>query len=525
LKTNSGRILVGLAAVIVIAGMLAGCGSAGAQSDATAGSASTLRMALSADPSPLDPATYYEAEGLQITTSTYEGLLTYAPNSSRLIPQLATSWDISPDALTYTFHLASGVKFSDGSTFDAAAMKSSFEREIALKGGPSYMLAEVASIDAPDADTFVVKLDKPVTPFLDYMASPYGPKAVSPTAVAAHTVKGDSAAAWLGTHSAGTGPYVLSKVVTGTQYVLTTNQYFHGRKPAYSTVNFAIVPDFSTQSLELQSGELDVVLHGLSTMDYTSLAANSNLRVHNFPTLAKTQIWINPASEVFGDMKARQALKTSINNSTLTRKIYGDRGTASTQLFPNSMLPDGAVADTWKPHASALKTALVSDKGKSVVVGYYGDGSLQEMANAVQVQLQQAGVSATVREYNPAQVFALPTDPTQRPDLLIATMNPDAVNVDTWISVYMEAAAPVNFLGCSAPAADALADTARNTPDAATATSLYEKAGAVYRDSLCWIDVSDIFDTIAASKSVTNMQHQLPWLFTIDLAALKPAVK
>lgn len=514
------RRLIRVIALPALLGLaLAGCGGGG--SGHPAATSTTLHLALSADPSPLDPDTYYEAEGLQITTAAYQGLLTYAPNSAKVVGQLSTKWTVSPDGKTYTFTLRPNVKFSDGTAFNAAAMQASFARRVALNGGPAYMLADVASTSAPDALTFVVALKNPVAPFLDYLASPYGPVAVSPAAVRAHAAGNDHGAAWLAGHSDGTGPYRLTSVVKSTKYVLTLNPNYWGLKPYYTQVDFAVVPNFSTQSVELQGGQLDMVLHGLGTRDYSSIAANSQFQVQNFPTLFKVQAWINPKSAVFGPMRAREALAKSLDTTALTKQVYGDRATRSTQYYPSGMLPDGAVPDTWTPDPSALG-AVSADKNAKVVIGYYGDNSLQQLADTLQVQLQHAGLSATVRPYDAAQVFALPTTPAQRPDLLLAAMNPDAAHVDTWMSVYQEAHAPVNFLGCAVPAADRLAGRARNTASEAQSQALYIQAAKDYQASLCWIDIADLHDTIAATGSLTDWQHELPWVFTVDLATLKP---
>jgi peptide/nickel transport system substrate-binding protein len=506
-------------ALLVLA--LAGCSGSGGGSSPAATS-KTLNLALSADPSPLDPDTYYEAEGLQITTAAYQGLLTYAPNSAKLVGELATKWTVSPDGTTYTFTLRPHVKFSDGTAFNAAAMQASFARRAALNGGPSYMLADVASTSAPNPLTFVVKLKKPVAPFLDYLASPYGPVAVSPTAARMHTLGNDRGAAWLAGHSDGTGPYQLTSVVKSTKYVLTLNPHYWGPKPYYTEVDFAVVPDFSTQSVELQGGQLDMVLHGLNTRDYSSIAGTPGFQVQNFPTLFKVQVWVNPKSAVFGPMPAREGLKKSLDTTALTKQIYGGRAAPSTQFYPDGMLPDGTVPDTWTPDPPALAAAVSADKNAKVVIGYYGDNSLQQLADTLQVQLQHAGLSATVRPYDAAQVFALPTTPAQRPDLLLAAMNPDAAHVDTWMSVYQEAHAPVNFLGCAVPAADNLANQARNTANAAQSQALYIQAAKDYQASLCWINIADLHDTIAAVGSLTGWQHELPWVFTVDLATLKP---
>ena len=109
-----------------------------------------------ADMGTVDPDIYYAGEGLQVTLSVYESLVTYAPvgadipltyqpPSKRIAPGLAESWEVSPDGLTYTFHLRSGVKFHDGTPMDAAAWQNCFARRAEVNGGPAYQVVPVAS--------------------------------------------------------------------------------------------------------------------------------------------------------------------------------------------------------------------------------------------------------------------------------------------------------------------------------------------------------------------------------------------
>ena len=97
---------------------------------------------------------------------------------------------------------------------------------------------------------------------MDYLAPRTGPKMVSPTAVKAHEAgdetgsNGDWAQQWLKTHDAGTGPYTISEFVPGSHYTLTSYPACWGDKPYYTQVNVSIVPDISTQQVELQSGQL-----------------------------------------------------------------------------------------------------------------------------------------------------------------------------------------------------------------------------------------------------------------------------
>lgn len=511
---NARRVLA-VAMLVGAALSLAACGGS------SKADSSVLRTALTADPSPLDPDTYYEAEGLAITLSTYEGLLHYENNSSTIVGRLADSWKVSDGARTFTFKLRDGVKFSDGTPFDSAAAKASFQRRIDLKGGPSYMLADVQSMSTPDPLTFVVHLGKPSQVFLDYLASPYGPLMTSPTAVKEHTVGNDHAAKWFGSHSAGTGPYVLSTVNRGSLYQLTTNPHYYGAKPTFETVNFSVVPSMETQRLQVEGGQQDLILQRLSYRDYVSLKKEGKVQVVSLPVLFKASVWVNPASPVFGPANVRAALRAYLDNDAITKELYGEFGTPSKDVYPAGMLPDGAAPDVPVHDPSKLAPALAPYKGKTVTVGFYNSlAQSRDLASQLQTKLESMGLKATLREYPPSILFTLPTDPGQRPDILTTGFNPDSVAPDTFARIYYYKDAPVNLLGCFDAEGDRLLDKAATAPTQEAALNANIAAAEAYRDSNCWLNVTDSPDVYVARKGITGFEHELPWTLALRLSAL-----
>lgn len=491
-------------------------GSAG-----SADQASTIKTPLMSDPPPLDPDSFYQPEGLLIMTSAYQGLLRYAPASTKLEGLLADRWTISPDGLRYTFNLRDGVTFSDGTPFDSAAARASFQRRIDVDAGPSYMLADVATMATPDPHTFEVVLKKPVAPFLDYLASPYGPMMTSPTAIAQHAVDGDRAAGWLATHTAGTGPYELTTAEPATRYTMTANQHYWAERPRFTTIELPVIPATAVQRLQLDSGQLDMVLHGFSKGDYEAVARSANTEVLQHNALVKAVVMVNPDSAVFGPRPAREALLAALDQKALTDTVFGEQGTASTQFYPTGMMPDGAVPDQHTHDPSKL--AALGRSGGTVEIGYpTGDSSLQDLSNQIQVILQQAGLTATVRDFPLAQFFALGENPDQRPDLMVASFNPDAAHPDTWSRIYQYTNAPVNLLGCSVPAADRLLDEGSSTADPAQSSALYVEAAKAYRDSLCWVNLADLHNTIATRKGYSDWSSQPAWMWDTDFSTLKP---
>ncbi|MBX9918421.1 MAG: ABC transporter substrate-binding protein, partial [Mycolicibacterium frederiksbergense] len=283
---------------ISLASLIAACGGSGGG----AGSGTvTLRMPFLADMQIPDPDIMYEGEGVQVMESAYEGLVRYESDTGKIIAGLATSWAVSDDQLTYTFTLQPGVKFHDGTDADAEAWVKSFQRRGEINQGPAYMVAGVAATGAPDPTTFVVTLAEPNNAFMHYLACPWQPFAVSPTAVAANAVGDDLAQGWLKTHDAGTGPYTIAEFVPGSHYTLQAFPDYWGGAPAFETIRIEITPSISSQKLQLDSGAFDIVTKGFAIPDVLQYEKNSQFTVVNAFGGVGEAIWLNPNSGIFAD--------------------------------------------------------------------------------------------------------------------------------------------------------------------------------------------------------------------------------
>jgi peptide/nickel transport system substrate-binding protein len=506
---------------------LAACGSSGSGSSAGSGNATTaapttLHIAFGADMQVPDPDIFYELEGNAVVTSVYEGLIRYKPDSNQFEGALATSWTVSPDGKTYTFMLRPNVKFHDGTVMDSTAVKKSFERRTAVNSSPAYMLADVVSYGTPNPNTFVVHLKNPVSPFLDYLAAPYGPKVSSPTLLAAHAGS-DNAQSYLKSHDAGTGPYTISSFVPGQKYVLAAFNDYWGGKPYVQEIDISIQPNIATQELDLENGQLDMILHGLPTPDVQSLQAKG-FEVHQFPANLKTLLFVNENKGIFKDAALRTALRSAIDKNTIVSSVYGSRATVSNQIYPTGELPPNLGADTPPYDPSKLKSLVSTLSNKSVELEYdTQDPTNQRVADEIQAELQNVGLNVSVRGIPISQVFALPSEPSQAPDLLLDSTNPDASHPDTWVRIYMHTKAALNYLLCSAPAADTAMDAGQTATNSSTIATDYGKAGDLIAQSGCFDTIADVKETVVARKGYTNYVHQLPTLFTIRFGDLKSA--
>jgi peptide/nickel transport system substrate-binding protein len=545
--TGRSRTLVRVVVPGVIAALTAAaCSSSShssSSSSSSAGGASTVvtsaatpgvtapavvNLGYVADMQVPDPDIFYEIEGNSVVTSVYEGLVQYGNNTTTIVPALADSWTVSADGMSYTFKLHPGVPFHDGSgTMASSDVKASFTRRTALGSvsAPGYMLAQVTSYDTPDPLTFVVHLKSPVSAFLDYLAAPYGPKVEDATGLTAHAGS-DMDQTYLKTHDLGTGPFTMTDFVPADHYTLSAVANYWGGKPQVTQIHIAILPDISTQQLEFKGGQLQMILHGLSKDDIKSYENNPKYQVQRFPANFKTWLMVNENKGIFKDAGLRTALRSAINRQQIIDQVYGSDATLSTQFYPSGELPTGLATDTPTYDPTQLAKAVASLSNKKVDLAYSSDDARnQRDAEIIQTELQAAGLNATVRGIPIAQVFNLPTQPAQAPDLLLSTVNPDASHPDTWARIFSHTFdntnGTLNWLLCSVPAADKEMDLGLGATTQADVQAHYGKAGDLEAASGCFDTIADVKDVVVADAGYSNWYHQPPTLYSVKFGVLK----
>ena len=508
--------------------LILGACSAAKSGGGGAGKSTTLRLGYYEDIQSPDPDVAYDIPGLALVNNVYEGLVKYETgDSTTIVPGLATAWTISPDSLTYTFTLRTGVVFHDGTPFDAAAAKASFERRLGMKQGAYYMVQDIATLDAPDPKTLVITLSHPTSAFMDYLASPYGVKMTSPTAIKQHTVKDDFAGDWMNTHDAGTGPYTISEFLRSDRYVLTRWDRWWGPKPYYQTIEFRLVPDSGTQVLMLQRGDLDI-LHQqpISTVD--SFLKRDGFQVQSFNVMLKTWIHLNPHRGALEDPTFRQDLVQAINRDQLVSTFFGSYGTDSTQMYPTGMLDPSGALDNWSYDPSKLTaavSALPASERTVELVYLSGHGAdIQRIAQAIQSQLSATGLQVTVREVTVSELFSYPgKDPTTVPDMFVGTENPDSAHPDTWARPYMYKGGGLNYMAGDVPEADQQIDLGLSSVDHSAETAAYIQAGDLLHQAATFYTIADNKDVFIARAGITGFQHWLAIPTALDFAQLKGA--
>lgn len=537
-----GRLGPRLRSTVAVAGVLAlaACSStASAAPPRLPADPLTLRLAMYADASTMDPDVYYDVEATPIVHGLYDGLLAYAPDSTRLVGALATSWTVSQDRRTYTFELRHGVRFHDGASLTSTDVVRSFARRTAVRQPSGYMLDAVRAVDTPRPDRVVVHLAHPVSPFLDYLASTWGPKVIGPAALQAHAGT-DHSLAWLDRHDDGTGPYTLTRAAKGREYVLTRAPHYWAAPAGFQQVQVRVIGDAEAQRQELRSGDLDAVLHGYPGTDLGALATDPRFRLLQSKAFLRVTAYVNTHRPALRDPALRSALAQVLTPAHVMDAVRAAGGAATPQApdtgspagtpLPATRLPVGAyppgllAADSSAPHPVARSgdaSAPLHRLTEPLQVAYTADesGTLRLLAEAVATCLRGGGVDAEVRETSLATAYTYAKDPQAAPDLLLNTNTPDAAHPDTWARIVWDSSGGLNFLAYSDPGLDALLDRALlASPNAAA--GFYREAGQRVTDSRAFLDLADLDDLLVLRSDLDGAQHVPAYPWSLNLAAL-----
>jgi peptide/nickel transport system substrate-binding protein len=499
-------------------------------------SISTITYPFYEDAGTVDPDIYYGPEGLMVTLNVYDRLITDTPvaagvpipyaSVTRFRPALAHAWEVSADGLTYVFHLRSGVTFHDGTPMNAEAWRNCFVRRAKVNAGPAYQVAVVKSTEAPDDLTFVVKMKQPCNPFLPYMASPYGPQVISPTALEKHEVKGDLAQKWLVGHDCGTGPYMLTDYVPDTSYTLEAYPGYWGKAPEVRKANMPIVPDVQTQELGFKAGQYHFV-KGLPVQTYESYSKNPDYIVKSWTLANTTGYEFNSApGRVFADQNLRLAAASAIDKQLITKSAFGDYATVLTQFFPEGCFPDGLVTDDPPYDPSKLTEALkgVSNRKVDIAVGSFLGAPQEVAAELLEAEWQAAGLDVTLRTLSWAEYQSLNTAAeAQRPDVMITGLGGDTIQVATLLRIGLAPGGGLNEFSYDYPEGVKLMNEAIANPSPAGALRGYAESAAYYRNLGIVQNICSVPDIFVFRAGFTNFVHDAAAPEWVSLADLKLA--
>lgn len=284
----------------------------------------------------MDPANAYDFHTWEIFYNIYQGLLRYPPGKTNLVPGLAKSYDISADGKEYTFKLRKGLKFSDGTSFDAPAVKWSIDRVIALKGDPSWLVTDF--VDHVDVvDTYAVKfvLKNPVAYFPSLVASvPYYP--LNPKIYPQDKIIRDPSELE-GGKLVGLGPYTAVSFKRDQEIVLEANPNFYGEKPKNDRVVIRYFADATTMRLALEKGEIDFAFKTLNPSDINDLQKSEKIQTIRAQGPYIRYICFLCDTPPFTDKVLRQAVAAAVNRPQVIEKVFLGQNAPLYSMVPMGM--------------------------------------------------------------------------------------------------------------------------------------------------------------------------------------------
>ncbi len=317
--------LVVLAIVAIMVGALVpGCKTTSAEKVLVIGTTDSAAT--------LDPADCYDYFASNILFNVAEGLVDVAPGTADIVPKLAESWTASDDGLSYTFTIRQGVKFTDGTTMDANAVKFSLDRAKNItvdgqRGQPSFLLDPIKEIVVTGDYEVRIDLNYPCSPFVSMLGYTVG-DIISPTAY--------STTAWMPNAVVGTGPYKLTEFTEGSQMTLEKNPDYWGDPPFADRVVIKFFTESSAMKMAVENGEIDVAYRTFVPAEEDALLANTNLTAERGTSPGIRFIVLNVTKAPFTNAHVRKAVAYAVDRAAISEQAF--QGTVS-PLY--SMIPDG----------------------------------------------------------------------------------------------------------------------------------------------------------------------------------------
>ena len=292
----------------------------------------TLNYGSTKDVGNLNPHLYNGEMAAQ--NMIYERLVT--SDGTKIKPNLASSWEISEDGKTYTFHIRKNVKFSNGDVLTAEDVKENFDAILANKERHGWMglIEEIDSCEAVDTNTFKLVLKQAYYPTLIELSvvRPFG--IASPKTFKNGGTK-DGVNGYIGT-----GPYVLKTYKKNKQAVFTTNKYYWGTKPKLKTVKWQVIPSFQSLQLALQKGSIDLIYGSdgdqLTSDTIKTLEKNNQSKVYFSKPNASRSVVLNANHSFLKDIKVREAVSYAINRKEIVSGVLDNQETVAKTLLPST---------------------------------------------------------------------------------------------------------------------------------------------------------------------------------------------
>lgn len=365
----------------------------------------------------MDPGEAFEISTAEMTSNTYSLLVRLdLSDTSKVVGDLAESWTVSDDGLTYTFKLKPGMKFASGNPITAEDVAYSFERAVKLDKSPAFILTQFGltgdnvseKAKAVDEQTFVFTVDQPYAPsfVLNCLTATVASvvdkklvlehvKPVEPSET--YKYDNDFGNEWLKTGYAGSGPFKLREWRANEVVVLERNDNYFGEKAKLARVIYRHMKESSGQRLALEAGDIDVA-RNLEPGDYEAVSKNADLSTTSAAKGTVYYISLNQKNEDLAKPEVREAFKYLVDYDAIGATLIKGIGEIHQSFLPKGVL--GALDENpYKLDVAKAKELLAKagySDGFSVTMDVRNTQPVTGIAESFQQTLGQVGVKLEI---------------------------------------------------------------------------------------------------------------------------------
>ncbi|MEA1854463.1 ABC transporter substrate-binding protein [Cytobacillus sp. OWB-43] len=469
----------------------------------------TLVFGRGGDSTSLDPAITTEGEAFKVTKNIFETLVEFGEQDTELHPGLATDWETSEDGLTQTLKLREGVKFHDGTDFNAEAVVFNFERWMAGNKEQFYYYNsqfgdKVDSVTAVDDYTVEVKLNTAIAPFYKNLAmSPFG--IASPTAIVEH---GDKFLE----NPVGTGPFKFQEWKRNDRITIVKNEeYWDEGLPKLDSVIFRSIPENSARLNALASGEVDLI-DGVNFSDVQQIEDNPDLQTFERPTMNVAYVGLTNTRGPLQEKLVRQALNHAVNKEEIIDAFYAGAADPAVNPMPPVISGYNDEIEDY-PYDPEKAKELLKEAGYEdgfemelwampVPRPYMPDG--QKIAEALQADFAEIGVKAKIVSYEWGTYLEKANN--GEADSFLLGWTGDNGDADNFLYVLLDedAIGSNNYTYYKNSEVHDLLLEAQATTDQAKRDELYKQAQVIIKEDAPWIPLVHSRPILAGKSNIKN---------------------
>lgn len=491
----------------------------------------TLVFAQAQEAVTLDPADATDGFSVNNTSNAFDTLVRFKADSTQVEPSLAESWTVSPDGLAWTFRLRRGVRFHDGTPFNAEAVVFNYERQIDDKhpyhhgtfeyAGFTYQ--NVKSVTAVDANTARFTLSAPFAPFLTNMAM-FSTAISSPTAIRKWEKDYFK-------HPTGTGAFKFVEWIQKDHVTYEANRDFWAGRPCVDRLIIRGIPDNTVRLLEMEKGTVHLI-DQVNPPDYDRIRGNKDLTLFTGPGLNVGYVAMNVEREPFNDVRVRRAVNHAVNKAALVRAFYGGVGRPAVNPMPPTIwgYNDAVQAYEYNPEKSKQLLAEAGyPNGISTELWWPNRArpyltQPQKIAEALQQQLAQGGIRAKLVTFEWG-TYLNKANSGEHPMAILGWIG-DNGDPDNFLYVLLDKdnavkgkASNIAFYGNSR--VHELLIKAQQVSDQASRTRFYRDAQQIIHDDAPWVPLVHAARVAAYRKAVQNYAPhplEIRWLYRVWLS-------